>query len=193
MLTRLIIALCALLLPLNVQAQSLAGSWDLRIDDTTVFRFAIAEGQDGEWLGQWHRPERFNSDGNAFYNMRGGVKSTSSMTGILFRDMVELAFEDPRPGAIPDIFRFRLTGPNSAEMTYVGTGLAPYPLVRAAPGGTIGNWDATRVYRRVVGAAAAQPAPAEPEPAPAPEAESIEPPAAPERASRIGRDFLDGL
>lgn len=196
MLTRLFLVLIAFLLPMNVQAQSLAGSWDLLLDETTVFRFDMAEGQDGEWHGQWHRPERFNSDGNAFYNMRGGVKTSDSMTGILFLGMVELAFDDPRPGAIPDIFRFRLTGPDSAEMTYVGTGLAPYPLVRAAPGARIGNWDATRVYRRLVeGQAAApvtvtQPEPAaEPEPVPAP----AEPPAAPARASRIGRDFLDGL
>lgn len=180
MLFRLILSLCALLLPLNAHAQSMVGQWDLRIDDTTVFRFDIAEGEDGEWLGQWHRPERFNSDGNAFYNIRGGVKTSPSMTGIVFMNMVELAFEDPRPGAIPDIFRFRQTGPDSAEMTYVGTDLAPYPMVRAAVGTPIGNWDAAHMYRRVVGAEPPVPVP-------------VEEPAVEAPSSRIGPDFLDGL
>jgi hypothetical protein len=188
MLTRLLLALCALLLPMSAHAQSIEGHWDLRIENTTVFRFDITEGQDGEWLGQWHRPERFNSDGNAFYNMRGGVKSTASMTGILFLNMVELAFDDPRPGAIPDIFRFRLLGPDSAEMTYVGTGLAPYALVRAAADAPIGDWDATRRLSRAVSGPAAAPDRA-PEPVPGPVAE----PAPSASPSRIGRDFLDGL
>ena len=180
MVIRLLLALCALLLPLRAQAQSIEGHWDLRIENTTVFRFDITEGQDGEWLGQWHRPERFNSDGNAFYNMRGPVKSTASMTGILFMNMVELAFDDPRPGAIPDIFRFRLLGPDSAEMTYVGTGLAPYALVRAAADAPIGGWDPARRLSRVVSSPAVAPGP-------------VAEPAPPAPAPRIGRDFLDGL
>ncbi len=185
MLKRLFLALAALLLPLSASAQSAAqtleGSWDLRVDGTTVFRFTIEQGVDREWLGQWQRPASFNSDGNAFYNMRGGVKTSPSMTGILFLDMVELAFDDPRPGAIPDIFRFRQTGPDSAEMTYVGTDLAPYPMVRAAAGAPIGNWDAARIYRRTVPGAQAE------EVLPAVEVPEGEP------TGRIGRDFLEGL
>jgi hypothetical protein len=156
MLRRLILALCALLLPLAAQAQSsapapaIAGSWDLKLDDTTVFRFEIEQAADGEWQGRWIRPENFNSDGNAFYNIRGGVKNTASMTGLEVGDAVELAFDDPRPGAIPDIFRFRLTGPDSAEMTYVGTPLAPYALVRAGAGTRVGPWDVERIYSRIV-------------------------------------------
>lgn len=213
MLIRLALALFALLLPLSAHAQSLAGSWDLRVEGATVFRFEIEEGLDGEWLGQWQRPQQFNSNGNAFYNMRGGVKTTPSMTGILFLDMVELAFDDPRPGAIPDIFRFRLTGPDSAEMIYVGTDLAPYAMVRAAPGTPIGDWDATRVYRRTlagpqndgqlervvpgVSFSLGGPAPA-PVAAEAPVPEPVEPapveePAPTAPVSRIGRDFLEGL
>lgn len=201
MLIRLLLTLCAMLLPLSAQAQTLVGSWDLRIDGVTVFRFDIAEGQDGEWLGQWHRPERFNSDGNAFYNMRGGIKTSPSMTGIVFLGMVELAFDDPRPGAIPDIFRFRQTGPDSAEMTYVGTGLAPYAIVRAAADARIGNWDATHRYSRVVPGSVAAPPVVSPLPAPGPAPAPVEEPApeapeapeAPAPVSRIGRDFLEGL
>lgn len=190
MFKRLVFALIALLLPLSVHAKdqtpSLEGSWDMQIEGATIFRFVIEEGQDGEWLGQWQRPDRFNSDGNAFYNMRGGVKTSASMTGILFLDMVELAFEDPRPGAIPDIFRFRLTGPDTAEMTYVGTGLAPYGLVRAAGDGAIGDWDATRIYRRPL-ANAAPSLVVPPATAPAPATAPVNDP------PRIDSGFLDGL
>ncbi len=227
-LRRLLLAIVAVLLPLAAHAQSpaatspeavspaagqqLAGAWDLRLDATTVFRFEIEQAADGEWRGRWLRPETFNSDGNAFYNIRGGVKNTSSMTGIAVGDAVELGFDDPRPGAIPDIFRFRQTGPDSAEMIYVGTPLAPYAMVRAAEGERMGPWDAARIYSRVVAQArpsgrlervtpgidfelagqslarpAAQPAPV---PQPGEDAAPTEPASA---VPRVEADFLDGL
>ncbi len=141
--------LLLLLVATPASAQSIEGTWDFRIDGTTIFRFVIAEGTDGEWLGEWQRPEAFNTDGNNFANMEGGVKSSPSMTGIEFLGQVELSFDDPRPGAVPDIFRFDLTGDDSATMLYVGTDLAPYRLVRAAEGDVIGDWDAVRIYRRM--------------------------------------------
>lgn len=166
MLYRILIALCALCLPQALLAQTgspqpappageasaevhaLAGTWDFRVDGTTIFRFEIEEGRGGEWHGRWQRPADFNTDGDAFSNMRGGVKTTDSMTGIEFLGMIELAFDDPRPGAVPDIFRFKLEGEDSAAMTYVGTELAPYALVRASSGAGIGDWDPARIYRR---------------------------------------------
>ncbi|MXO70132.1 hypothetical protein [Alteraurantiacibacter buctensis] len=216
----------------------LAGNWDLRIDGTTIFRFAIEKTATGEWRGRWQRPDSFNSNGNAFANMRGGVKSSASMGGNAVFELVELAFDDPRPGAVPDIFRFRLVGPDQVDMTYVGTQLAPYRLVRAGAGEALGNWDATRIYRRPVpgtGPTGGRPAAGEPAPAPsapraaqptpdgriilgrqvpfldlsrrpappeeaptqAPDEAPASPPApateAPEPASRIGEDFLEGL
>lgn len=158
----------------------LAGAWDLQAGGVTIFRFHLEEPRAGEWRGRWSRPQTFNSDGNAFYNIRPGVRTTASMTALEYQGAVELAFDDPRPGAIPDIFRFRLTGPDSAQMIYVGTDLAPYALVRAADGQAMGGWEAGRVYRRPLSGEAA----AEPKPAPSP--------AQPE-APRIGSDFLEGL
>ena len=149
------------------EAPSIEGRWDLRIDGTSVFSFTIAQSETGEWQGRWSRPARFNTDGNAFANLGGGVHTTQSMTGNLFIDAVELAFDDPRPGAVPDIFHFRLVGDDAVEMVYVGTDLAPYRLVRAEAGDPLGNWEAELIYRRRTAALAPSPAPAA-TPAPAP-------------------------
>jgi hypothetical protein len=129
---------------------SLEGRWDLRWDGVGIFRFELRRNTAGEWSGTWSRPNRFNTDGNTFGNMGGGVKTTPSMTGILFAETVELSFDDPRPGAVPDIFRFRQIDANTAEMTYVGTDLAPYRMVRAGPSDGFGNWPEGGIYRRPV-------------------------------------------
>ena len=145
----------------------LAGSWDLRLDGATIFRFTIERTASGGWQGRWQRPDSFNSNGNAFANLRGGVKSTVSMTALAVGQMVELAFDDPRPGAVPDIFRFRLIGSDAVAMGYVGTQLPPYLLVRAAPDAPLGNWDSTKVYRRPMPGAPTTAAPVPASPAPA--------------------------
>jgi hypothetical protein len=154
----------------ETEATTLAGLWDLRIDGTTVFRFEIIPVTGGGWRGRWSRPDSFNSNGDAFANLRGPVRTSSSMTGNAIFELVELAFDDPRPGAVPDIFRFRQTGSDTAEMLYVGTPLAPYRLVRAEAGDLIGHWEEGRIYRRP---------PPGPRPASPPTARPVNPAAAP--------------
>ncbi|MFC3100030.1 hypothetical protein [Altererythrobacter lauratis] len=184
LLTFIALFVCVVSAPLAAQEDGdaapdgLAGAWDLQAGGVTIFRFHLEEPREGEWRGRWTRPQTFNSDGNAFYNIRPGIRTTASMTALEYQGAVELAFDDPRPGAIPDIFRFRLTGPDSAQMIYVGTDLAPYALVRAAEGDALGGWESGRVYRRTLtGDAAEQP------PAPSGEPE----------APRVAADFLDGF
>lgn len=154
---------------------ALAGNWDLRIDGTTIFRFAIERTASGGWQGRWQRPDSFNSNGNAFANLRGGVKASASMAGNAVFELVELAFDDPRPGAVPDIFRFRLIGPDAVDMTYVGTQLPPFRLVRAGADDPLGNWDSTRIYRRPAPGARPPAAPASDRPAPPPTRRVIQP------------------
>jgi hypothetical protein len=155
-----ILLILALLLPLPAAAQApedqtLEGSWALEIEGTTIFRFDIEPAaKEGEWLGIWSRPKSFASDGNRFAKLTGPPEQVKSMAGIEFDDQVELSFNDPRPGAIPDIFRFRLMGADAVEMLYVGTDLAPYTLERVAPGARLGPWDADEVYARAVPAEA---------------------------------------
>lgn len=173
MLVRLLFLL-ALLLPLPAAAQdsrsSLEGSWALQIGGVTIFRFDIEEvaGKQGEWRGTWSRPSRFASDGDNFAQVQLPARQIRSMAGLEFDGAVEVSFPDPRPEAIPDIFRFRLIDGDAAEMTYVGTGLAPFLLQRVAADTPLGPFREGVIYSRSVPKEAeAEPEP-EPEPAPEP-------------------------
>jgi hypothetical protein len=164
-----ILLILALLLPLPAAAQApegqaLEGSWALEIEGTTIFRFDIEPAaKEGEWRAVWSRPASFASDGNRFARLTGPPVQVKSATGTEIGDQVELSFDDPRPGAIPDVFRFRLTGADAVEMIYVDTNLPPYTLERVAPGARLGPWDQDKVYvRRVPGEAEAVPEGAEP-------------------------------
>lgn len=163
-----ILLLLALLLPLPAAAQdaprSLEGSWALQIGGATIFRFDLepAAGE-GEWRGTWSRPSSFASDGDHFAELTLPARRIRSMAGFEADGAVEISFPDPRPGAIPDIFRFRLVDPDAAEMTYVGTGLAPYLLDRVAPDTPLGPFREGATYAREA------PAEAEPQPEPDPE------------------------
>lgn len=151
------LAFVLVILPLPAAAQDLAGSWALRIEGTTIFRFDLD--RDGEsWDGTWSKPRSFASDGNSFGRLSGPPVEVAASEGKAFGDWAELRFDDPRPGAVPDIFRFRLLDEDRAEMIYAETGLAPYELVRVAAGAQLGPWEAGKVYRRPGAAIARSPA-----------------------------------
>jgi hypothetical protein len=128
-------------------AQMLAGSWALRVEGTVVFRFDLAPSSGG-WSGLWAKPKSFATDGAIFAELSGPPVEQRSQAGRAIGEWAELSFGDARPGAIPDVFRFRLTGPDRAEMLYADTGQAPFVLERVAPGTPPGPWTAGRVYRR---------------------------------------------
>lgn len=146
MVLRFLLLLAALFaLPAQALANDLIGHWAFRIDDATIFTFEISQDADGDWQGSWTRPASFRSNGVVFAELTGS-EELEAMAALEFAGLIELSFEDPRPGAVPDIFRFRHVAENRAELTYVGTDLAPYPLVRVAPGSRIGPFDASRIY-----------------------------------------------
>ena len=160
------LALLALLLPLPALAQdvrnSLEGSWALELGGATIFRFDLQEipGKDGEWRGTWSRPSRFASDGDNFAQVQLPARQIRSMAGLEFDGSVEVSFPDPRPEAIPDIFRFRLIDFDAVEMTYVGTDLAPYVLQRVPADTALGPFRDGATYSR------RPPAPPQAEPEP---------------------------
>ncbi len=212
MIPRLILVLLAFCMPSPALAQGIEGLWDFRLDGVTIFRFDVRQTDGDEWEGTWSRPDDFRTDGYAFGGLIDPIKSTESMAGYEFLGMVELSYDDPRPGAIPDIFRFELIDADNVRMTYVGTDLSPYRLVRAVPDDPIGGWDPSQVFRRLrpdeeqmmVQPEPDAPAPAleiiplveeeaEPEPVIEPDEPPLEEEVEEEPAPRVGADFLEGL
>ena len=147
MLARLLLLL-ALLLPAPALADTLEGSWALDIGGTQIFRFDIARDAGGKWRGTWSKPSSFASDGNNFSHLKGPAKKVPSMTALETPDGIELSFNDPRPGAVPDIFDFKPIDSDAVELVYVGTGLAPYTLERVKAEAPLGPWDADATYSR---------------------------------------------
>jgi hypothetical protein len=168
--------------PSTFAAQMLAGSWALRVEGTILFRFDLEADGEG-WRGRWVKPRAFATDGAVFRDVTGPPAEQSALRGRALGDWAELTFGDARPGAVPDVFRFRLVAPDRAEMIYADTGLAPFVLERVDPGTGIGPWTAGRVYRRQ----GVQPGPTvsftlpptvvTPRPAPTVQPEPAEPPA----------------
>lgn len=131
----------------SLALQMLAGSWALKVDGTVMFRFDLAQTATG-WSGTWAKPRSFASDGAIFAELSGPPTEQRSQSGRAIGEWAELAFGDARPGAIPDVFRFRLVGPDRAEMLYADTGQAPFVLERVDAGTPPGPWADGRVYRR---------------------------------------------
>lgn len=155
---RTIVLALLLLLPVQAAAQTLEGSWALRIDGAIIFRFDLA--RDGEgWKGSWARPGSFASDGERFANLSGPTETIKAVEGREIGAWAELTFPDDRPSAVPDVFRFNLLGPDRVELIYTGTGLAPYVLERVAADALLGPWEQGKIYRRA-GASRVTPPPA---------------------------------
>jgi hypothetical protein len=140
--------LLALLLTTPAAADPLEGSWALNAGGAAIFRFDLSKDGEGKWHGTWSKPSSFASNGNRFSRLKGPAKQVPSMTALDTPDGIELSFDDPRPGAIPDIFDFQAIDPDAIEMTYVGTGLPPYTLERVKPDEAIGPWDPDKSYSR---------------------------------------------
>jgi hypothetical protein len=165
-------------------AQSLAGSWALKVDGATVFRFDIERDGDG-WKGVWHRPASFASTGDSFSRLSNDSVEVDSGGSKTIGNWAELTFPDNRPHAVPDVFRFRQIGADRLEMIYVDTGLAPFTLMRVTPTAALGPFTAGKVYHRVSVETLGLPSDAEGPPAPVAGAGVQISPARPEPASNL--------
>ncbi|WAT17508.1 hypothetical protein OZN62_11350 [Aurantiacibacter sp. MUD11] len=147
MVSRILIVLAALLLPAQALANTLEGHWAFRIDDATIFVFRLDQLPGGSWSGAWKRPTAISSNGAVFQRMSGSEVVTAIATGE--RDgVVQLTFAGPPGNSNNDVLRFRLTGENQAELTYVGLPVAPYPLIRVRPDTALGPFEDNRIYDR---------------------------------------------
>jgi len=145
-------------------AQSLAGSWALRVDGAVIMRFDLARDGAG-WKGAWAKPSSFASDGKRFARISLPAVELASVRASAAGDWTEIVFEDAEAGPEPVVFRFRQTGPDRAEMLYVGTGLAPFTLQRVAADAPLGPFVEGRVYGEGSGAAPRSPPPVQGPPA----------------------------
>jgi len=143
-----LLPLLALLLATPAAADPLEGSWALKAGGAVIFRFDLSKDQGGKWHGSWAKPTSFASDGDNFSKLKGPPKKVPSMTALETPDGIEVSFDDPRPGAIPDIFDFKPIDSDAVEMTYVGTKLAPYTLERVKSDTALGPWEADAAYSR---------------------------------------------
>lgn len=163
MVSRFLILLGLLLLPFPALAQSLEGHWAFRIDEATIFVFRLDERPGGTWIGAWKRPTDIASNGAVFQRMGGSEVVVAERSGE--RDgQVELVFAGPPGSTRSDVLRFRQTGDNQAQLTYVGIPGDPYPLIRVRPDTELGPFEETRIYDRDLAVVEAEYDPPLPEP-----------------------------
>jgi len=148
MFARAVIALL-LLVATPAMAADPSGLWAVRAGDKALFQFELHHSAKG-WAGVWVRPEHFVTDGDSFSTVTGPVIRRTSISARVVDDSVELSFDDPRPGATPDIFRIHAIDARHAEALYVGMEMEPFALVREAEGTLIGPWDPQRSYVRQI-------------------------------------------
>ncbi len=178
MIRRLLVLFVLLLTPVAATPQSppqaptlaqrfLEGSWALKADGAVIMRFDLKANAAG-WGGAWTKPTSLRSEGGQrFGSIVMPAVERRADSGRTIGEWAEITFNDPRPGQEPDQFRFRLIGPDRAEMLYVGTGIAPFTLERVEAGTALGPFVAGRIYGNAAAAAGAPALPAlAPRPAP---------------------------
>lgn len=119
----------------------------MRIGGATIFRFDLEQGPEGRWRGTWTRPESFAGNGAVFMRLRG-QRAVPSLGAQAVGGTIELSFPGEGAGARAETFRFRETGAGRAQLIYVGTEFAPYPLVQVAPQTPLGPFEDGRIYDR---------------------------------------------
>ena len=128
-------------------APSLEGTWGLRIDDVVILAFHLEPTSSG-WSGRWLRPRSFATNGALFTRVEGPAMAVRASKVQAFGGWTELTFDDPRPGAVPDVFRLRPLPGGKVEAIYVGTGFAPFVLEKLTNDARIGAWPGGKSYQR---------------------------------------------
>ena len=126
------------------------GTWALQASGQTIFRIEISTTTKGA-TATWERPEHFSTDGENFSRVSGPTVRRLARSVTVVNGDVELSFDDPAPGAIPDVFRLRCVDSGHLSATYQGMGYEPFDLTRTqAQGVPLGPWHAERSYVRVI-------------------------------------------
>ena len=146
---RLLFAALLLIVARPALAADPQGTWALRAGDTDLMRFKVVRTADG-WTGEWQRPAHFESDGEGFTGLSGPVVTRTATSAREVPGGVELTFDDPAPGAIPDVFVIKARNASIADVGYNAFGGEPAALFRATLGKPLGGWRKDRTYTRTV-------------------------------------------
>lgn len=143
----------ALLLPLLLAAAAVPdvnGTWDLLAGGETIYRIEIASTPAGT-TATWSRPMHLDGDNDGFSRVTGPVVRRKARTVRVVGGDLELTFDDPTPGAMPDVFRLHRVDATHLRLVYQGTGLEPFDLDRATAA-TFPNakWQSDRTYVRTI-------------------------------------------
>lgn len=143
-----------MILPFLVAALSVSavpcadGDWIFKAGDTSLFRFGVHASPQG-LKATWDRPQDFDFDKENFTNVTGPVIRRTAIKVQPVGDDLELTFDDPRPGATPDIFRLHCLADGQVSAMYQGVAFEPFLLGRAVPGkDALGPWTAGGIYRQ---------------------------------------------
>lgn len=139
-----------LLLATTTTPPCATGRWITTAGDRPIFALTIADGPNGP-SAIWERPAHFDADAENFSNVRGPAVRRTAQSVRRDGDVLQLAFDDPRPGATPDVFRVRCTPPGRLSVELDGAEMEPFDFSRApAQAATLGGWDANRTYVRAI-------------------------------------------
>ena len=148
MVSRIFLFFAALLaVPATAFAQDVEGTWALRIDDAIIYVFELERDGDLGWEGSWTSPAEMRNNGLIFSDM-SGERQSRLLSATETASFVEFMFESNRMGGVPQVFRIAPGEDGRAELTHIGSGHMPYPLIRVAPGTAIGPFGAERLYDR---------------------------------------------
>jgi len=137
----------ALILAAPAFAADPAGRWALRANGTTLMLFQVDRASTG-WKAVWQSPEQADIEDGNFSHVSGPVIRRVSRAVREVANGLELTFDDPAPGATPDVFILHARDAKTAEVSSVGLGPEPVSLDRALATEALGNWDPNRTYVR---------------------------------------------
>jgi hypothetical protein len=102
-------------------------------------------------IAAWERPKLLTTDGESFSRIAGPIVRQEARTISAVNDELELAFNDPLPGAAPDVFLLRCVGADRLKVTYRNTHFEPFDFVReSATPRPLGPWDYGQTYVRAI-------------------------------------------
>lgn len=126
-------------------ASDLAGSWDLDVDGTTIFRLEIADTSEGI-KADWARPDHFGTDGDTFSELKGPVTHHPGRFVRRVGTDVEIDFTQPSAGSGLEVLRLHSVDADHLEASFQGAGTPPFAFVRTRHPAPMGPWDPERSY-----------------------------------------------